>query len=73
MRRIPVIDLGRCSQCRGCIEVAPEVFRFNDQTGLMEVVDLAAYPRDAVDEAIRICPEDCIAWEREGGEGDGCA
>jgi ferredoxin len=70
MRMIPVIDLGRCSHCRGCIEIAPEVFRFNDQTGLMEVVDLPLYPQERVDEAISFCPEDCIAWESIGG-GDG--
>ena len=71
MRMIPVIDPGRCSDCRGCIEIAPEVFRYNDQTGMMEVVDLAFYPQGKVDEAIRFCPEDCIAWERTGeGGGD---
>lgn len=70
MRRIPVIDLGRCSECRGCIEIAPEVFRFNDQTGMMEVADLPEYPEQRVAEAIRDCPEDCIAWE-EIDTGDG--
>ena len=69
MRMIPVIDLGRCSECRGCVEIAPEVFRFNDQTGLMEVVELPVYPAEEVAEAIRFCPEDCIAWERVDGEG----
>ena len=63
MKRIPVIDLSRCSECRGCVEVAPEVFRYNDDTGLMEVVELSDYPQDKVDEAIKNCPEDCIFWE----------
>lgn len=70
MRRIPVIDLGRCSECRGCVEIAPEVFRYNDQTGLMEVADLPEYPEQRVAEAIRDCPEDCIFWE-EIEDGDG--
>jgi ferredoxin len=70
MRRIPVIDLGRCSECRGCIEIAPEVFRFNDQTRMMEVADLPEYPDARVNEAIRDCPEDCIFWE-ETGDGGG--
>jgi ferredoxin len=61
--RIPVIDLGRCSHCGGCIEIAPEVFRFNTETGLIEVIELQEYPADKVDEAIAYCPEDCIAWE----------
>jgi ferredoxin len=63
MRKYPSIDLGRCSECLGCIEVAPQVFRYNTSTGMMEVIDLQQYPEDLVDEAIKNCPEDCIAWE----------
>lgn len=63
MKRIPVIDLGRCSECGGCIEIAPTVFRYNTETGMMEVIDLDRYPEDLVDEAIKNCPEDCITWE----------
>jgi ferredoxin len=63
MKRFPVIDLGRCNDCQGCIEVAPAVFRYNSATGLMEVADLNNYPEDLVEEAIKNCPEDCIAWE----------
>ncbi len=63
MRRIPVIDLSRCSECQGCVEVAPEVFSYNEETGLMEVAELPEYPEDRVDEAIKDCPEECIYWE----------
>ena len=65
MKKIPVIDLGRCTECAGCIEIAPEVFRYNTATGMMEVVDLLRYPEDLVDEAIKNCPEKCISWENE--------
>jgi ferredoxin len=65
MKRIPVIDLGRCTECGGCIEVAPTVFRYNTETGMMEVIDLVQYPVDLVDEAIKNCPEDCITWETD--------
>lgn len=65
MRKYPSIDFGRCSECLGCIEVAPQVFRYNTSTGMMEVIDLLRYPEDLVDEAIKNCPEDCIAWEWE--------
>lgn len=68
---IPVIDPGLCSYCRGCVEIAPEVFRFNDQTGLMEVVELPAYPQEQVAEAISFCPEDCIVWEWINEDGGG--
>jgi ferredoxin len=63
MNRFPTIDLGRCTECKGCIEIAPEVFRYNTSTGMMEVIELAYYPEDLVDEAIKNCPEDCISWE----------
>lgn len=58
----PIIDLHYCSDCRGCVEVAPNVFRFNAATGVMEVIDCADYPVEQVDEAIKNCPRDCICW-----------
>lgn len=63
MKLYPAIDLGMCSYCRGCVEIAPQVFFYNEETGLMEVVALSEYPVDLVDEAIKNCPEDCISWE----------
>jgi len=63
MKRHPEIDLGLCSYCRGCIEIAPQVFRYNTDTGLMEVIERVEYPTELVDEAIKNCPEDCIFWE----------
>lgn len=63
MKRILIIDLGRCSDCRGCIEIAPDVFRYNEATGCMEVIDLGHYSRETVWEAIKNCPKDCIYWE----------
>jgi ferredoxin len=32
----------------------------------MEVIVMATYPVDLVDEAIKNCPEDCIFWEKDG-------
>jgi ferredoxin len=63
MKKYPSIELGLCSYCMGCVEVAPQVFRYNPDTGLMEVIALASYPIDLVEEAIKNCPEDCIEWE----------
>ena len=60
--RIPVIDLGECSECDACIELCPAVFRRND-TGLIEVIDLPDYPEEEVDEGIKNCPCDCIYWD----------
>ena len=60
--KIPVVDVVACTLCMGCVEVCPEVFRLNEDLGVIEVIDLATYSRDAVDEAIKYCPEDAIEW-----------
>lgn len=33
-------------------------------TGMMEIIEQDEYPEELVDEAIKNCPEDCIAWEK---------
>lgn len=63
MNRVPVIDLSSCTDCESCLEVCPSVFRRNEETGLIEVIILVEYPENEVDEAISICPADCISWE----------
>ena len=62
-QKFPVIDLGRCSECRGCLEVAPDIFFYNSETGMVDVVGLEEYPEELVAEAIKNCPKDCISWE----------
>lgn len=63
MKSYPAINLGLCSYCGGCQEIAPGVFRYNPETGLMEVIEMNSYPLELVDEAIKNCPKDCISWE----------
>ncbi len=60
--RIPVLDIGTCTLCMGCVAVCPEVFREND-AGYIEVIELDAHPEECVNEAIKYCPENCISWE----------
>lgn len=59
----PAIDLGACSKCLGCLEIAPAIFRFSESGNYVEVCDLDFYDQEAVGEAIKYCPEDCIYWE----------
>ena len=61
--KIPVIDIGKCTDCESCLEVCPDIFIRNSETGLIEVADLPEYQEEAVLEAISICPADCITWE----------
>jgi ferredoxin len=60
--KIPVVDIGPCTLCMGCVEVCPEVFQQNN-AGYIEVIELENYPEATVNEAIKYCPEDCITWE----------
>ncbi len=62
--KVPVVELADCTLCGGCMEVCPRVFRLND-AGYVEVAELPCYPKEEVDEAIMICPGDCIHWEKE--------
>lgn len=62
-RKHPSIDLGACSKCGACIEVAPDIFRWSESGGYVEVCDLETYDRKLVDDAIKWCPENCIYWE----------
>jgi len=61
----PAVDMGLCTLCMGCVGVCPQVFSFNEATGLIVVADLPDYPRELVDEAIKYCPEDAISWEND--------
>lgn len=61
--KIPGVDIGVCSACMGCVEICPAVFRLKEAAGYIEVIPLARYPESEVDEAIKLCPEDCIGWE----------
>jgi ferredoxin len=65
--RIPVIDPDGCSDCDACVDLCPKVFRRND-LGRIEVVDLSEYLEEEVDEIIKNCPGDCIAWEKVSEE-----
>lgn len=65
----PVVELGDCTLCEGCVAVCPTVFRVND-AGYIEVADLQTYPIDEVNEAIKNCPTDCIRWEEDERSGD---
>lgn len=58
----PVVELSDCIQCEVCVDVCPAVFRMSD-SGYIEVIELPSYPENAINDAIRNCPADCIAWQ----------
>jgi ferredoxin len=63
MKKVPSLDVGDCSGCESCVEVCPQVFRRNAQTGLIEVMEIEDYSEEEVLEAIKVCPADCIRLE----------
>jgi len=62
----PDIDISECSDCESCVELCPSVFRINEETGIIEAVELSQYPEEEIREAISYCPKDCITWEGGG-------
>ena len=62
MAKYPVVDIGKCTLCGGCVSVAPTVFRYNECLNFIEVKEHVVYPQKEVDEAIKNCPVDCIEW-----------
>jgi ferredoxin len=65
VRRIPIIDLSRCTDCESCVEICPAVFRRNEEMDYIETVDLPEYPEEEIREAVAVCPADCITWEED--------
>lgn len=60
--RHPVVELSDCILCGICEEVCPSVFQVGD-LGYVQVAELAEYPEEEVNAAVRNCPKDCIFWE----------
>lgn len=63
MKKVPVINLGECTDCESCLKLCPHIFRKDEETGHIEVVDLSEYSEQDIREAISVCPADCITWE----------
>lgn len=65
MAKVPVIDLSECTECESCIELCPARFQRNTETGQIEVRETGEYPEGEIEEAMAMCPADCISWEEQ--------
>ncbi len=57
------IDEEECIGCGSCEEVCPEVFKLNEETDKAEVIKPEGGPEDLIEEAMEVCPVECIYWE----------
>lgn len=62
MSKKVVIETEECVGCESCVEACPEVFKFDDDAGKAYVIKDAG-DADCIEEAIDICPVECIHWE----------
>lgn len=54
----PSVDQTRCVGCVRCVNVAPEAFRMNPETGRAEIIEGA--PSESVERGAKACPVDAI-------------
>jgi ferredoxin len=57
-----IIDEDECVGCESCVEICPDVFEFDEDSG-KAVVSNPDSSDDCVDEAIESCPVECISKE----------
>jgi len=62
-KKTPVIDAFKCNDCESCLDLCPSVFKRNEETGSIEVLDVSYYPEEELREAISNCPKGCITWQ----------
>jgi ferredoxin len=63
MSRTLYIDEEECIGCGSCEEICPEVFKLDEETEKAEVIKPEGAPEDLIEEAMEICPVECIYWE----------
>jgi ferredoxin len=60
--RVPYIVEEECIACGACEESCPEVFKLNDSLGFAQVINPGGAPEDKIQEAVDVCPVQCIHW-----------
>jgi len=58
-----VIDEEECIGCESCVEMCPDVFEFDEPAEKARVIKPEGGDEDCIQEAIEVCPSECISWE----------
>ncbi len=56
------IDNESCIECGACADLCPEIFEMDERTGKARVIVFETERTECIDEAISICPAECINW-----------
>lgn len=59
-----MVDLDNecCIGCGACADLCPDIFEMDDRIDKARVITSEIRDRDCVEEAIAICPAECISW-----------
>lgn len=63
MSKKVVIETDECIGCESCVEIAPEAFAFDSDSGKAYVIKEEITDEGPVQESIEACPAQCIHWE----------
>ncbi len=58
------VDNVECIGCGACADLCPEVFELDERAGKARVATFDMSDRECIEEAIAICPVQCIYWEK---------
>jgi ferredoxin len=64
MNKVPDIDRWECTDCESCINLLPDIFKRNEETGCIEVAEVTDYPEEEIQRVMSMCPGHCIAWQQ---------
>lgn len=56
------LDYECCIGCGACADLCPDVFEMDDRTDKAHIIVFEVADRADVEEAIAICPVQCITW-----------
>lgn len=69
MSKRVIIQEEECIGCGSCVELCPDVFEFDEDSGKAVVILPEDGPADCIEDAIAECPVECIYWEEDEEEG----